>query len=259
MRDFTIQMYLKLLDALKKENYKFVTMVKFIENEIWNTEEKICVLRHDIDKKIDNAVAMAKLERDRGIKATYYVRFIDDVYDVNKLKKIEAYGHEIGYHYETLDKCKGNVDKAYELFKEELEKIRENFEIKTICMHGYPLNPWRNLDIWKKYDYHKLGIIGEPYLDVDYSKVAYFTDTGRSWSSKARVKDVIPPNNYNEKHGLHARTTPELINLLNTHTPQKIIILAHPNRWALGFSEWMIELLSQKMKNIGKLFLAKRR
>ena len=28
-------------------------------------------------------------------------------------------------------------------------------------------------DIWKKYDYHELGIENEPYLDTDFSKTFY--------------------------------------------------------------------------------------
>lgn len=259
MRDFTIQMYSKLVDTLKKERYEIVTMKEFLEKELWSSEGNFCVLRHDIDKKPENAVAMAELENKKGIRATYYVRFIEGIYDVDKLKKIESLGHEIGFHYETLDKTRGDIDKAYELFVEELNIIRKDFDVKTICMHGYPLNPWRNLDIWKKYDYRKLGIIGEPYLNVDYTKVAYFTDTGRSWSSKARVKDVIPAGNYNEKHNLKAKSTPELIDIIKRKKPEKIIILAHPNRWALGFGDWISELVGQKIKNVGKVFLAKRR
>ena len=32
--------------------------------------------------------------------------------------------------------------------------------------------------IWDKYDYKKLGIIGEPSFDIDWNEFAYFTDTG---------------------------------------------------------------------------------
>ncbi len=39
-----------------------------------------------------------------------------------------------------------------------------------------------NLDLWKEHDYRDVGIIGEPYQDVDFSKVFYLTDTGRKWN-----------------------------------------------------------------------------
>ena len=41
-----------------------------------------------------------------------------------------------------------------------------------------------------KYDYKKLVIIGEPYFDIDFSKVLYLTDTGRRWDGeKVSVRD----------------------------------------------------------------------
>jgi hypothetical protein len=35
-------------------------------------------------------------------------------------------------------------------------------------MHDSPFSRINNLDLWKKYDHKTLGIIGDPYLDVDY-------------------------------------------------------------------------------------------
>lgn len=43
-----------------------------------------------------------------------------------------------------------------------------------------------NLELWKRYDYKELGIIGEPYLDVDFDEVFYLTDTGRRWDDLLR-------------------------------------------------------------------------
>ncbi len=53
--------------------------------------------------------------------------------------------------------------------------------VSTVCMHGSPLSRVSNLDLWKKYDYRGLGIIAEPYLDIDFDEVFYLTDTGRRW------------------------------------------------------------------------------
>ena len=48
-------------------------------------------------------------------------------------------------------------------------------------MHGRPLSKYDNRLLWETYSYWDLGIIGEPYFDVDFSKVLYLTDTGRRW------------------------------------------------------------------------------
>ena len=42
-------------------------------------------------------------------------------------------------------------------FKENLEKFRKVYLVKTICMHGSPLSKYDNRLIWEKYDYRDLG------------------------------------------------------------------------------------------------------
>lgn len=41
------------------------------------------------------------------------------------------------------------------------------------------MSRWDSRLLWKYYDYHDFGIIGEPYFDVDFNEVFYLTDTGR--------------------------------------------------------------------------------
>ena len=72
-------------------------------------------------------------------------------------------GHEIGYHYETMDTANGNIDKAWDQFKFHLEALRKIAEVSTICMHGSPRSQYDNKEVWTKYDYKSLGLIGEPY------------------------------------------------------------------------------------------------
>ena len=45
------------------------------------------------------------------------------------LKEIASLGHEIGYHYEDMTICNGDIDKAFEHFKtvnlDEISEVRE--------------------------------------------------------------------------------------------------------------------------------------
>ena len=46
--------------------------------------------------------------------------------------------------------------------------------------------------MWEKYDYRGYGIVGEPYFDIDFENVAYYTDTGRRWDgSGVSVRDKV--------------------------------------------------------------------
>ncbi len=59
-------------------------------------------------------------------------------------------------------------------------------------MYGSPLSKYDNKLLWKYYNYKDFGIIGEPYFDVDFSKVLYLTDTGRRWNGdRVSIRDKV--------------------------------------------------------------------
>ncbi|MCK5078375.1 MAG: hypothetical protein KAR09_00440, partial [Bacteroidales bacterium] len=187
--DFTIKTYEHLLTALKEADYQFQTFAEFMETPA----EKAIVLRHDVDAKKWNSYHFAKIQAGMEIKGTYYFRMIRKSFSKRVIREIATMGHEIGYQYEIMDTFRGDVDGAYNEFCRKLEIFRKLVTIKTICMHGSPLSKYDNHSIWEKYDYKKLGIIGEPYLDIDFSEVLYLTDTGRKWNGeKMSVRDKVP-------------------------------------------------------------------
>jgi len=71
--------------------------------------EKVILLRHDVDRKPEKALMMVEIERELGISGTYYFRTTKEVFKAEIM-------HEIGYHYEVLDKAKGNFDIIGELY-----------------------------------------------------------------------------------------------------------------------------------------------
>jgi len=57
--------------------------------------------------------------------------------------------------------------------------FRQLADVNAICMHGSPKSRYDGKDLWKHYSYNDLGIIGEPYFDMDFNQFFYLTDTGR--------------------------------------------------------------------------------
>lgn len=219
-------------------------------------------LRHDVDRKPENSLAMAKIENALGWKATYYFRAVPESWDESIIKQISALGHEIGYHYECLTTCNGDIDAAWEDFKINLGKLKSvvGKPITSICMHGSPRSPFDSKDIWKKYDYKSLGVNFEPYLDTDFSKTFYLTDTGRRWDGyKVSVRDRIPE--YQDKwikERLTYHSTDDIILAAENGTlPKDIMITTHPQRWTANRIEWIEELIIQNIKNIVKRILLK--
>ena len=251
--DFTFAKYKELCEAIVESRYTALTFNQYLS--LNNIPEIFIILRHDVDRKPENALKMAELENSFCITATYYFRMKEDVFIPTIIKKIADMGHEIGYHYEALDKAGGDFEKAIGIFEDELKGFRKICDVKTICMHGNPLSKWVNKDLWKKYDFKDFGIIGEPYLSVDYKKVLYLTDTGRRWNSKFSVKDVVGANSQREEK---IRSTDDVIRMINKGYVDQMCLLAHPNRWSDGFGAWLKELVWQNMKNVGKRILVKR-
>ena len=235
--DFTLSKYSELLDALKAYEFERLT------------------LRHDVDLKPLNSLRTAQMEAEKGLRGIYYFRAVPESWDEDIIKLIAMLGHEIGYHYESLTTCNGDVDKAYATFCTNLKKLREIVPVRSICMHGSPRSPFDSKDIWKKYDYHELDIENEPYLDTDFSKVFYLTDTGRRWDGyKVSVRDKIPL--YQDQwvaDGLTFHSTDDVIaGLKRGIIPKHLMLTVHPQRWNPTGLAWCKELLMQKAKNIVK-------
>lgn len=251
MRDFTLTIYHNLLAVLYENGYRFTTLDLFTSSEPLG---KSVVLRHDVDKLPFNAFQTALLENKMEICATYYFRMIDGVYKPATINKISGLGHEIGYHYENMDTCKGDTHKALQDFKTNLDKLGTLVPVKTACMHGSPLSQYDNRKIWEKYDYRDFGIIAEPYFDINYNDVFYITDTGRSWNNESvSVRDKV-----NSGFDINIKNTHHLIELIKTdQLPDKIMINVHPQRWHDKVIPWTIELLGQNIKNIAKKVLVK--
>lgn len=237
--DFTISKYTALLEALKGRDL---------------------TLRHDVDKRPQHSLRTARIEAGLGLHGIYYFRV--STMDAEVIRQIAALGHEIGYHYESLTTCAGDIDAAYADFKANLQRLRDIAPVRSICMHGSPRSPYDSKDIWQRYDYHELGIESEPYLDTDWSQTFYLTDTGRRWDGyKVSVRDKIP--GYQDRwieQGLVFHTTDELIaGLRSGRVPQRLMVTVHPQRWNTPGLLWLEEIVLQKAKNIAKRLLLLRK
>jgi hypothetical protein len=172
---------------------------------------------------------MAELEHRLGITSTYYVRKVASAYSDALVSRLHALGHEVGYHYEVLSKTRGNIDAALELFARELAELRALAPIRTASSHGSPLSPWDSLAIWKHRQPADFDLIGEAYLQIDYDRVAYYTDTGRSWAADAvNLRDRTPTS---DAAFPRVHTTDQLIELLRRRDCRTLCIQTHPERW----------------------------
>ena len=258
MKDFSLDIYRELLEKLQAKGYALIPYAEYRKTAI-PANRKYVILRHDVDLKPGNSLKTAQIEHALGAKATYYFRVGKESNDPQVIKAIVLLGHEIGYHYEDMSLCGGDADQAYTHFQTWLDYFRQYYAVETICMHGAPTSKWDSKDLWKKYDYKALGIIGEPYFDTDFSDVFYLTDTGRCWDGyKVSVRDKIPQ--YQDEwiaQGRVYHSTPDLLKALDEdRLPKHIMMTTHPQRWTNKGTEWWKELIIQNAKNIVKRLMA---
>ena len=260
MRDFSLDIYRELLETLQRKGYKLISYQDYLR--VKNQEsgvKRFVILRHDVDAKPENSLKTAQIEHAIGAKATYYFRVGKESNKPSVIKAIVQLGHEIGYHYEDLSLCGGDIDKAWDHFQTWLDYFRQYYAVETICMHGAPTSQWDSKDLWQKYDYRSLRIIGEPYLDTDFRDVLYLTDTGRCWDGyKVSVRDKIPEHQERwTAKGWSFHTTAQLLTALQEdRLPAHIMITTHPQRWTNNRWAWWKELVTQNLKNcIKKLWI----
>ena len=254
--DFTLLKYSELVLALKDAGYEFVTYAEYCEGK---RAEKLVVMRHDVDKRVLCAMNMAREERRMNVKASYYLREDMVLYGKHVIKFFAERGHEVGYHYEELVKERGDVDKAYARFVRNIEEMRQVVDVRTITMHGSPMSRFYSKEMWQKYDYKKLGLIGEPQMDVDWGEMVYLTDTGRSWNGVSRRDKVADRASEWKEKGWVYETTDDVIKAVRERRfPTCVMMTVHPQRWSDNMWEWTLELVMQKVKNMVKWVLLKK-
>ncbi len=256
MIDFTIRAYRMYLEAIKSARLQTLRFDDFLSSP--EEPERYCLIRHDLDRKERNALPMARAERQMGLQATYYLRCGRRPLNRDLIRSIADLGHEIGYHYESLSRARGDEERALEDFREGLARLRAVVPVRTAAMHGSPLSRHDNRDLWRSPERRaqlreQHGLLGEVYLDIDYRDVAYVSDTGRNWlAGRGNRRDRVESD-------VHAdfASGAELLAALRAGRFAKLVFQVHPERWASTVPDYAVQWLSDCGVNMVKSLLAR--
>lgn len=254
--DFTLTAYERLLNCLLDCGYRFAAVEDVMEGGA--DAEKLILLRHDVDRNPENSFKTACIEKKLGIRGTYYFRIVRTSLKEPVVRQIIRLGHEIGYHYEDLTLARGNMELALHLFEQHLQQFRKYYSVKTICMHGSPLSRFDNRMVWRLRHYGEFGIQCEPYFDLDFSKMLYLSDTGRTWvKGRHRVRDMeMQDDSVPLSSAFRFQSTNQIIKTAEQGgLPGRIMINVHPQRWNDSVVPWARELIVQTLKNQAKRVL----
>jgi hypothetical protein len=207
MNDFTLTEYSQYLTEIKR-HYVFINY-----DEVDAITSPHVIWRHDIDVSMHQALKLAQIEKDHGVKATYFIMLGSWFYDIRDheihdlIDSIKKLGHTIGLHFDFEYLPSGKISDiesfltALKLQKKELEQLL-NLKIEVFSYH----NPTTiSDDLRSQINLYKQADMINVYSDKFVNNYKYCSDSNGLWRFD-RLMDLINPKEFPR---LHILTHPE--------------------------------------------------
>ncbi len=221
------------------------------------------VLKHDVETNVASAYRMAQIEHKYGHCGSYYVQayLLDNAENVKLLQKMQQMGHEISYHYDVMDSCKGDLEAAVTEFEKNRCAFEKNgFTCVTVCQHGNPVvervGYTSNRDFFRsarvQEQYPNMADIMVNYPEKYETSYLYFSDAGRMFK---RIYDPINNDVVNsDDKNIPYKDLNELFDGLSREDGN--IISTHPHRWTGSVVKYVIKsAIFKTVKAIAKLLM----
>ncbi|MGB9636293.1 MAG: hypothetical protein ACPL1Y_03480 [Thermoplasmata archaeon] len=160
-QDFSFAYYTKLMDILAN-NFTCRMICEAEELLEKKFAKPVLLLRHDLDVDPARALALAEIERSRGLRATYYVMLDNPLYtlegeNLKIIEKLVSMGNHIGLHFtgnqlderlvdedcEKLEKITGMEIRSVSFHRPKQEWLGGNLFVgNRICVYAKPLMQW---------------------------------------------------------------------------------------------------------------------
>lgn len=221
VRAFTLTTFERFCQRIVK--LPVYTLIDFLELPT-PPPSPFVLLRFDVDYRETHAIHMAHIAAQYELRGSFYFRHRAGTFDFRAIHAVAEAGHETGYHFETLDTCQGDFDRAAEQFATHIDILRgAGITVQTVAAHGSPPTAptyQKNLDllIWQPELLAHTKLAGETTLSVDFGQVVYVSDAGWRWQRYA--------------HYPHLRTGTSL-HTISAHLPRDrgLYINFHPHQW----------------------------
>ncbi len=225
--------YRELLRIAGSQDYAVLSLEEWLADPATGKDRPRLLVRHDVDQHPASALRMAAIEREFGVRSTWYFRW--RTANARVIEAIAAEGHAVGLHYETLTRellrrgegaaeAQALIPQARELLRKELRTFAERFgrpgrPVRSACPHGDTRVPGVHNgalllgEEWAEYglEWDANAAMREHPLDV------WLTDRS---TAEGRWKDGLDPIDL----------------LIDRRSP--ILAVVHPNNWVSGAALW---------------------
>jgi hypothetical protein len=176
-----------MLGQAKKAGYKFPLFRNFTDFEL---EEKILLLRHDVEFKPERAVQLAEIENKLGICATYFIRVHANNYNpfsynsYTRIRRIKQLGHEIGLHFESAELARITGENELQLFlraKNALENVIDDVIVSVSEHKDKRSQSELGLTFFHRFTKQQCGIKNEAYEPRFFGGLKYISDSNGVW------------------------------------------------------------------------------
>jgi hypothetical protein len=176
---FNLISYQKMLESALNNQYKFLSF----DEKNAEGNNKFCLLRHDIDADLKAAYEMAAVEKELGIRSTYFLMLRSPVYNLfgranhDYTEKIISLGHSIGLHYDE-GFYPANNKNLQDLVQTEALILSKmfNISISTVSFH----QPGKSVQENKI----KLKGFINTYDKEDMRGIFYLSDSNMVWKNE---------------------------------------------------------------------------
>ena len=218
--DLVYSGYAELLDGFIQGGYRVATIRQAATEMI---DPPILILRHDVEWNAERALAIAAIERSLNVTSTFYFRVDTKAHDLRAMARLQDDGFDIGYHYNCMDRARGNTSQAIELFEDDLASLRRSgIDIVTVAPHGNPRLKhvgYRGNAALVRRDpdlLSRMGLLDLGLLSQDFDRqpnLLHVTDAGIRWNDGEITRAFL------------ARVAQET-------TAPRIFMLVHPDYWS---------------------------
>jgi hypothetical protein len=221
--------YRDLLQIARGQGYAVLSLEAWLGDPSMAADKPRLLVRHDVDQHPASALRMAAIERELGVRTSWYFRW--RTANPRVVEAIAAEGHAVGLHYETLTRellrrglgaehAQELVPQARELLRTELQAFAHLFgPVRSACPHGDTRMP----------GVHN----GTLLLGEEWSRY------GLEWDANAAMRshplDVWLTDRSAAEGGWKEGLDP--IDLLVEHR-SPILAVVHPNNWVSGPALW---------------------